>query len=29
MLNFHDAVHRMKQAFTQKYIWLETAINNL
>ena len=29
ILNYHDAIHRLKQAFTQKYIWLETAINNL
>ena len=29
VLNFHNAVQRLKQEFTQKYVWLETAINNL
>ena len=29
MLNYHDAVQRLKQTFTQKYLWLDSAINNL
>ena len=29
MLNFHDAVQRIKDALQKKYIWLETAIQNL
>ena len=29
MLNFHDAVQRLKESFFQKFVWLETAINNL
>ena len=29
MLNYHDAVQRLKQTFTQKYLWLDGAINNL
>ena len=29
ILDFHDAVKRLKQTFTQRYIWLDSAINNL
>ena len=29
LLNYHDAVQRLKQTLTHKFVWLETAINNL